>query len=428
MTDVEDEFSVFVGVDWGSEQHQVCVMDQSRKVLLEEGFAHSGKGLTELVEAVLKLAGRRSERVAVAIEVPRGPIVDALLEKDIAVFAINPKQLDRFRDRHSVAGAKDDRRDALVLADSLRTDQPAFRPVSLGDPLIVELRELSRIQEELKGERVALGNRLREQMQRYFPQILAIGSVYDDRWIWDLLEKAPTPELAARLSLAKIGSLLKRYRIRSLTAEQVREALAAKALHVAPGVIEACKRHVALLIARLRLIHAQKLGVEHDIEKLLDQLSAADEGKAEHRDARLLQSLPGLGKLVCATMLAEASEPLANRDYTTLRTLCGVAPVTKRSGKQYSVLMRTSCSRRLRTAVFYWAGNASQRDPHYKSRYASLRAAGHSHGRALRGIADRLLGTLVAILKNGTPYDPTRRGVPCPGAGSNQLSPILPTT
>jgi transposase len=141
---------------------------------------------------------------------------------------------------------------------------------------------------------------------------------------------------------------------------------------------------------------------------------AADEGKGEHRDARLLQSLPGLGKLVCATMLAEASQPLENRDYPSLRTLCGVAPVTKRSGKQYAVSMRTSCSRRLRVAVFYWAGNAIRCDPHWKTRYATLRAAGHSHGRALRGIADRLLATLVALLKTKTPYDPTRRGVHSP--------------
>lgn len=412
MADSDEAFTTFVGIDWGSQSHQVCVIDGTRKVLFEKAFSHSGKGLGDLAEAVLQAVDGRVERVAVAIEVPRGPIVDTLLEKDIAVFAINPKQLDRFRDRHTVAGAKDDRRDALVLADSLRTDRPAFRRVRLGDPVLVELRELSRVHDELKAERIALGNRLREQMQRYFPQILALGSVYDDRWIWDLLEKAPTPELAKRVSLAKIGSLLKRYRIRSLTPEQVREALMAEVLHVAPGVVEACRRHVALLMPRLRLVHEQKLEVEREIDELLEQLSTPLEGKAEHRDARLLQSLPGLGKLVCATMLAEASEPLERRDYSTLRTLCGVAPVTKRSGKQYAVLMRTSCSRRLRLAVFYWAGNAIKLDLHWKARYAAHRAAGQSHGRALRGIADRLLAILMAVLKNNVPYDPARLGAP----------------
>jgi transposase len=415
MAGGEEPFLLFVGIDWGSETHQVCVMDAARKVLREASFAHSGKGLDELVATVLELAGNQPDRVAAAIEVPRGAIVETLLEKGVSVFAINPKQLDRFRDRHTVAGAKDDRRDAFVLADSLRTDAPAFRRVGLGDPLLVQLRELSRVHDELKADVVALGNRLREQLQRYFQEILAVDSVYDARWLWELLELAPTPELAKRVSLAKIRSLLSRHRIRRLTPEQVREALSAKSLHVAPGVTDACRKHVALLVPRLRLAYEQKTQVEQDIAALLEQLAAPAEGKAEHRDALLLQSLPGLGKLVCATMLAEASEPLENRDYSTLRALCGVAPVTKRSGKQYAVSMRHSCSRRLRTAIHFWAGGAAQRDPYWKSRYASLRASGHSHGRALRGIGDRLLATLIAVLRTRTPYDPERkRGVPGP--------------
>lgn len=218
----EDRTSIFVGIDWGSEQHQVCVLDPRRKVLLEVSFGHSGSALAELAQTLLRLGDNEAGRIAVAIEVPRGAIVETLVDKGIAVFSINPKQLDRFRDRHTVSGAKDDRRDALVLADSLRTDRAAFRRVQIGDPLLVQLRELTREQEELKAERVALGNRLREQLHRYFPQILELDSVYDGRWLWELLEMAPTPELARKLSVAKLRSLLKRYRIRSLTAEQVK--------------------------------------------------------------------------------------------------------------------------------------------------------------------------------------------------------------
>jgi transposase len=405
-------FSIFVGVDWGSEAHQVCVLDVARKVLLEKSFPHSGKGLSSLVAALLKLADDKAERVAVAIEKPNGAIVETLLERGISVFAINPKQLDRFRDRHTVAGAKDDRRDALVLADSLRTDRQAFRQARLGDPLLVQLRELSRMQEGLRAERVSLGNQLREQLHRYFPQILELGSVYDAHWLWELLKVAPTPELARRLSLAKLGSLLKKHRIRNVSAEQAREILRAEPLRVAPGVTEASRKHVAMILPRLRLVDEQKAEVERDIATLLEQLSAPVEGKTEHRDALLLQSLPGLGKLVCATMLAEASEPLERRDYTTLRSLCGVAPVTKRSGKQLAVSRRTSSNSRLQLAVHFWANSAVQCDSHWKSRYASARASGHSHARALRGIGDRLLAVLIARLKTNSPYDPQCRRAP----------------
>jgi hypothetical protein len=105
-----EEFSIFVGIDSGSEEHQACALDGSRKVLLEKSFPHSGKGLGDLVTAVLKLAKDRPECIAVAIERPHGAVVETLLERGISVFSINPKQLDRFRDRHTVAGAKDDRR------------------------------------------------------------------------------------------------------------------------------------------------------------------------------------------------------------------------------------------------------------------------------------------------------------------------------
>jgi len=410
------EFFVFVGVDWGSESHQTCALDNDRSVLLEKAYPHSGKGLSDLVEALLALADRRSERIAVAIEKPHGAVVETLLERGISVFAINPKQLDRFRDRHTVAGAKDDRRDALVLADSLRTDRQAFRQVQLGDPKLVLLREMSRMQDGLKAERVALGNQLREQLHRYYPQILELGSVYEEPWLWELIKTAPTPELASRLSLAKLASLLKKHRIRRLTPERVREVLRAEPLRVAPGVSGASSKHAMLILPRLQLVNEQKAEVEREIETMLEQLSMPIEGKAEHRDARVLQSLPGLGNLVCATMLAEAWEPLARRDYRTLRLLSGVAPVTQRSGKRGdrrpTVIRRTSANSRLQVAVHYWAENAARCDSHWKSRYARARAAGQTHGRALRGIGDRLFAVMIAMLKTNSLYDPQRRRAP----------------
>jgi transposase len=418
------EFSIFVGVDWGSESHQVYAIDDGRNVLLDKAFAHSGEGLGELVEALLALADGRPERIAVAIEKPHGAVVETLLERKISVFAINPKQLDRFRDRHTVAGAKDDRRDALVLADSLRTDRHAFRQVRLGDPKLVQLREMSRIQDRLKAERVALGNQLLEQLNRYFPQILELGSVYKARWLWELIKNAPTPELASRLSLKKLASLLKKHRVSSLQPERVREILRAEPLRVAPGVTAASSKHALLIVARLQLVNEQKAEIERDIEMLLEELSLPEQGKTEHRDAQLLRSLPGLGKLVCATILAEAWEPLARRDYTTLRLLSGVAPVTKKTGKRAkrpTIIRRTSRNPRLGLAIHYWAENAARSDSHWKSRYASARAAGHSHGRACRGIGDRLLAVMIAMLKTNSLYDPQRRRAP---RGLGQAAPL----
>src|SRR3954453_13356356 len=138
--------SWFAGVDWGSERHQVCLLDAAGKVVGERDFPHGGAGLAALCDWLVSVAGDPG-RVAVAIEVPHGPVADALLDRGFAVHAINPKQLERLRDRVSLAGAKDDRGDARGGAAGLRTDPHLFRRVTVGDPGVVELREWSRLAE-----------------------------------------------------------------------------------------------------------------------------------------------------------------------------------------------------------------------------------------------------------------------------------------
>ena len=143
-------YQLFVGVDWATEEHQICVIDPDRQVIENKPIKHSGPALLELADQLSSLAGGNTASVGVAIETPRGAVVETLIERGFHVYAINPKQLDRFRDRHTVAGAKDDRLDALVLADSLRTDQHCFKFVQIDEPLTIQLRELSRVEDDLR--------------------------------------------------------------------------------------------------------------------------------------------------------------------------------------------------------------------------------------------------------------------------------------
>ena len=198
-------------------------------------MAHTSAGLAALAAELVALSPADPGRVAVAIEVPRGPVVDTLLERGVHVFALNPKQLDRFRDRHTVAGAKDDRRDGFVLADALRTDQPAFRRVHRDDPALVELRELSRLDDDLREELSRLSNRLREQLHRFGPDLLALCPAADEPWFWALLDQALAPPRRKRVSLKAVTAVLKVHRIRRLTAETVQAALQVPFLRVAPG-------------------------------------------------------------------------------------------------------------------------------------------------------------------------------------------------
>ena len=306
----------------------------------------------------------------------------------------------------SVAGAKDDRRDARVAAAGLRTDPHLFRPVQVGDPAVIELREWSRLAEELQQERVRLANRIRQQLWRYYPQLLELTDDLTAEWILELWAMAPTPTRAARLRETTIAKLLRQHRIRRLDAAGVLGVLRQPAITVAAGVTEAAVLHVHSLVARLHLANTEF----HQAERKLDGLCAGlsqDAGAAAHGpcDAAILRSLPGVGTVTLATLLTEAGDPLARRDHAALRTLSGVAPVTKRSGKTRVVVMRYAAQVRLRQAVFHWARVAILHDPKSRRRYDALRARGHSYGRALRGVADRLLGVACVLLRQRILFD-----------------------
>jgi transposase len=410
----EVAFRFFVGIDWATEVHDICLIDSAGKEIGKRRVEHTGEAIGKLVAWLLRVCDGDAGSVAVGIEVPRGAVVESLVERGFAVFSVNPKQMDRFRDRFSVAGSKDDTLDALVLADSLRTDGHCFRRVRLDDPIVIRLRELSRIEDEVGQDLNRLCNQLREVLLRYFPQVLTLGPAADEAWIWDLLEIAPSPREAGSVSARKVQKVLQKNRIRRVSSEEVLEVLRREPLRVAPGVMEAASEHIGMLLPRLRLLRSLRADCARRTEQMIEEMEASQSEPSEHRDVAILLSLPGVGRVILATMLAEASQPLAERDYHALRAYGGVAPVTrgsgKRSGKKALVLMRRSCNSRLRNAFYHWARVATQHDDATRKHYATLRAKGHTHGRALRGVADRLLKMAMAMLRDQTQYDPLRRG------------------
>jgi transposase len=411
----KDQFEVYVGIDWATEEHQVCIAGADGQVIRESKVAHDANAIHELVEGVIEYAGGQATRVAVGIEVPHGALVETLVDRGIVVFAINPKKLDRFRDRFTVAGAKDDRRDARVLADSLRTDRAAFTRVVLGEAHIIELREETHIHEELTEQFVQVSNRLRDQFRRFYPQMLKAGDP-TEAWLWELWEMAPSPQDTPRLEVAAVERLLKRHRIRRCKADQVCAVLQSRAFSVGAGVVSAACRHIEVLVAQLRVLHQQRRQSQRRLRALLkrcaQQAQAGDSEVGpprEHSDAEILLSMPGVGDFVGATMLAEAAGVINNRELNTLRALGGSAPVTKRSGKMILVVRRYACSRRLSRAFYHWGMGAISGDEHSRQHYGQLRSRGCSHGRAIRGVVDRLLSVSMAMLRDGTLYDATRR-------------------
>lgn len=400
-------------VDWGTESHSVCVVDGQGSARTEFAVDNNPEGLAALVVRLTGLCQGVAARIRMGIEMPHGPVVDAMLEAGLAVFTLNPKQIDRFRDRYSPAGAKDDRRDAFVGANALRTDPHAFHLVEADHPAVIELREWSRIDRELGQDLVAQVNRLRAQVLRVAPHWLKLCGAANEPWFWALLELAPTPKDAAALTERRVQDVLRRHRIRRLSASQVHAAWQSACLGTPAGVVTAVGAHVSVLIAQLRLLHQQRRQAADELERCLNACQDVFKSRSDQpSDVEIALSQPGIGIRIAACLFGEAGRALRQRNLGAFRAQSGISPVTKRSGKTTLIVMRRSCHDRLRDACYHWARVAVIFDPRCKAHYAALKRKGHSHARALRGVVDRMSERLFVMLERATLYDPNHRRVP----------------
>ena len=402
-------FLFFVGIDWGSTTHHACLLDANGSVRGSRAFPHGGAGQAELVRWLLDETGAAPGQIAVAIETPHGPVVEGLLLAGFAVFAIGPAQIRGSRRRYVSSGAKDDPRDAWMLGRALRADPDLFRRLHLEESLVLQLRERTRTVNELTCQRTRLCHQIRQQLWRYYPQLLAIPDLLNQLthpWFVELWNKAKTPARALKLRVATLAKLLKKHGIRRLNAESLREILHAPALSVAPGTAEAARRALQGLFAQAHTTNQLLAQARQDIRELLRACSQTHADDQRPDDPTILLSLPGVGVYVLSTLFAEAFALLQRRDYPALRARSGVAPVSIQSGNTRWEIRRLAVQHELRNALYHWARVAAQHDPLSKARYRALRARGFSHGRALRTVGDRLLAVACAMLKNGTLYDP----------------------
>jgi len=416
-------FSVFAGIDWAEKDHKFDARGPDGSLLAQGTVPHSASGLAKLVGILLPLANGDPAAIAVAVETNHGPVVETCLAYGFAVFSINPKQLDRFRDRFAPAGSKSDELDAYVLADSLRTDMHLFRAVELSDERTLRLRALVSVREDLDRQLRRLANRLRDLLVHNAPGLLELSPAADTPLLWALLEHVDSFPALPRLQVRTVAGILKNRRIRRISAGAVAEALRKPSLIRAPGAPEAAWEQVRYLLPQLRLIHQQVRDCEKLVTEALTVLCANDPDEAQPEspdpdapqppsrptDAEIIRSCPGIGPTIAAALLTEADGAIRKRDLPSLRALCGVAPVTRRSGKSLLVCMRYACRERLRQAVHAWGLGATRCDTRAHEHYTRLRARGYNHNRAVRGVVDRLLAMLIAMLRDNTLYDPAKR-------------------
>jgi transposase len=389
---------IHVGIDWSEKHHDVVVTDEQGGVRAQARVPEGIDGVARL-HALLGEHADDPDQVVIGIELDRGLLVGSLVAAGYQVYAINPKAVDRYRDRHSLSGAKSDPGDALVLAEIVRTDRHRHRQVAGDSDLAEAVKVTARAHQRLIWTRQRQVNQLRSALREYYPGALdAFGSDLAHRDAVAVLTKAPTPELGRRLSTAQIAAALRRGgRQRNLDARtrQIRDALRAPQL-AAPAVLaDAYGDAARALIAVIATLSAQ-----------IDELERAlTERFEQHPDADILRSLPGLGVLLGARVLGEfGDDPNRYADAKARKNYAGSAPITKQSGKRKVVAARFKRNHWLADALYCWAFASLSWSPGARAFYDQRRAAGDEHDQALRALSNRWVGILHGCLRHRTPY------------------------
>ena len=391
---------LFVGDDWAEDHHDVEVMDEAGKVLARRRLPEGVAGMARLHELIGEHLGEDADgaEVVVGIETGHGPWVAALVAAGYTVFAVNPLQASRYRERHGVSGAKSDSGDAHMLTDMVRTDSHQLRAVA-GDSAEADgVRVLARTHKTLIWERTRQVQRLRYQLREYFPAALEAFDDLDAADALELLGKAPDPARAARLTRAQVSAALKRARRRDIPgkATAILAALRGAQLGQPAALTAAYAVTVRSLIAVIIVLNEQVKALQGQVE----------ENFGRHPDAEIYRSQPGMGAILGARVLGEfGDDPHRYADGKARRNYGGTSPITRASGKKKVVAARFIHNDRLVDALNAQAFASLNASPGARALYDELRARGIEHNDALRRLANRLVGILHGCLKTRTLYD-----------------------
>jgi len=383
------------GIDWARDDHAVSVVDA--------GGHETHRWTVEHTEAGLRGLLRRLEQIGVrevAIERPDGPVVAMLLEAGLTVVVISPNQLKNLRGRYGSAGNKDDRFDAYVLADTLRTDRARLRPLSPDSPATVTLRATCRARKDLVGHRVALANQLRAHLHTVFPGAVGLFAELDSPISLKFLARFDCQDRADWLSPKRLAAWLRAAGYCGRVDPTTLHTRLTAAPRGATGEDGAAQAHItrALLTALTTLVE--------QIKVLSGQIA---EQLALHADAHIFTSLPRSGTVRAARLLAEIGDCRARFPTPeSLACLAGVAPSTRQSGKHRAVGFRWAADKQLRDAVTDFAGDSRHANPWAADLYRRALARGHDHPHAVRILARAWLHVIWRCWQDGLAYHPAR--------------------
>jgi transposase len=386
--------AAFVGFDWARDHHDVVVVDSHGGILEDFRFDDTADGW-QLFRKNLS----RHPNPAVVIETSSGTAVERLLQSGYAVYPVNPKAAQRYRERKAPTGTKSDRIDAWSLADALRLDGHTWRRLQPDDPLTVELRLMCRDEIALIEQRTALICQLQAALAEYYP--IALEAF--DRWTlesaWAFVEAFPTPAALVKAGKRKWEKFLHTHKLyRPETYEKRLNLFAqAEAFSGSPAAINAKSMLAVAIAGQLRVLQSH-------LDKFRDRIQTLF---LQHPDHDLFGSLPGAGEKLAPRLLAELGDDRERFDSSeALQCHAGTAPVSFQSGQVKKVRFRRACQKVLRHTVHLWANLSRAECPWAEAYYRKKRENGQTHACALRSLGQRWLKILWKMWQTHQSYDP----------------------
>ena len=390
---------MFCGIDWASERHAVCVLDDAGHQATAFEIAHTADGFDQLV-ARLRRHGAPAE-LPVAIERPDGRLVDRLLEAGHPVVPVQPNAIKAWRDAEVLSGAKTDPSDAALIAEYLRLRHHRLRVLEPFSAATRALRAVVRTRDDLVDQRVAASNQLAACLDAFWPGAKRVFADLASPIALDFLARYPTPESAAGLGERRMAAFLVKH---GYCGRRPPGQLLARLRAAPPGLVgtvevEARRDAVLAMVKVLRALLAAT--------KDLDRSVAAHLG--EHPDGPIFTSLPRSGRISAAQVLAEWGDVREAYDRPdAIAALAGATPVTKESGKHRAVHFRWACNKRFRKAITIYADNSRHASPWAATIYNQARAAGKDHPHAVRILARAWIRVIWRCWQDRVPYDPAQ--------------------
>lgn len=406
---------IYVGIDWADDHHDVHVTDDSAKMLDSFSIAHSVEGMEKLRTKLSKVSNN-AESILVAIESHHGLLIYSLLEAGYTIYPINPKSMDRYRDRYRMSSSKSDPIDAMVLANILRTDLHLYKPLPKETAEDARLRLLTRTHKSFIQQKVKLVNQLTDQLKSYFPAALQLFSGLDHEITLAFLERYPTPKLGAAATEKEIYDFFREQGYSHYKrASHVYKVLQQPALECPDEMVDV---HRIVVLSLAPVLHSLIL----QIVKLTKEISREFKRNPAYQ---VFRSLP-TGELTTARLNAELGSNGArypSRDY--VQTAAGTAPVTRRSGKSVVVYFRLQCNKNLRIAFTDLARESVKRCDWAGEYFSNQLRLGNKPARAYRALANRWASIIWRMLQEMRPFDQARIAA---GTKKSSMSLVSPNT